>query len=88
MSFPEKDKSPGFDEDRLMVCLLCEESFLYPDKEKEFLSHLTLEHKFIIGQVELVADLPSYVAYWRNKFVQAELVTDFCTQVFLIIFNF
>ena len=64
-----------------MVCLLCEDTFNHPQQQDEFLRHLTLEHRFVIGQVELVADLPSYVAYWRNKFVQAKVVTDYCTVI-------
>ena len=69
------------DNDRMIVCLLCEESFEHPKREKEFLLHLTCEHRFIIANVEMVSDLPSYIAYWRNKFVQAKLVTDYCKVV-------
>ena len=79
LSFPEKESSPSLDEDRLMVCLLCEENFIHPGQRDDFLRHLTQEHRFVIGQVKLVADLPSYVAYWRNKFVQAKVVTDYCS---------
>jgi len=81
LSFPEKESSPFFDKDRQIVCLLCEETFEHPKEEKEFLVHLTGEHRFIIGNVEMVSDLPSYIAYWRNKFVQAKVVTDYCKVV-------
>jgi len=81
LSFPEKESSPFLDKDRTIVCLLCEESFEHPLKEKEFLLHLTCEHRFIIANIEMVSDLPSYVAYWRDKFVQAKVVTDFCKIV-------
>ena len=81
LSFPEKESSPFLDKDRTIVCLLCEESFEHPQKEKEFLLHLTCEHRFIIANIEMVSDLPSYVAYWRDKFVQAKVVTDYCKIV-------
>ena len=33
----------------------------------------------MIGEVHLISDLPSYIAYWRNKFSQPEVVvTDYC----------
>lgn len=80
--FPEKDKDSTFDKERVMLCLVCEETFQHPQEEKEFLKHLSSEHHFIIGHVELISDLPSYVSYWRNKFVQPNVVvTDFCSQV-------
>ena len=70
-----------FDKDREIICLLCEETFEHPKQEKEFLRHLTFEHKFIIGNVEMISDLPTYIDYWRNKFKQAKLITKFCSVV-------
>ena len=69
------------DKDRIIICLLCEEKFEYPRQKDEFLVHLTCEHRFIIANVETISDLPSYIAYWRNKFVQAKVVTDYCKAV-------
>ena len=69
------------DKDRIIICLLCEEKFEYPRQKDEFLVHLTCEHRFIIANVEMISDLPSYIAYWRNKFVQAKVVTDYCKAV-------
>jgi len=79
--FPRKNQALFLDKDRTIVCLLCEESFEHPKKEKEFLLHLTCEHRFIIANIEMVSDLPSYIAYWRDKFVQAKVVTDYCKIV-------
>ena len=81
LSFPEKESSPFMDKDRIIICLLCEEKFEYPRQKDEFLVHLTCEHRFIIANVEMISDLPSYIAYWRNKFVQAKVVTDYCKAV-------
>ena len=70
------------DKDRIIVCLLCEDAFNYPAEEKNFLRHITLEHRFIIGRVELVSDLPTYIAYWRNKFAMTNVtITDYCTVI-------
>lgn len=79
--FPEKETSPFFDKERVIVCLLCEDTFCHPGQEKDFLKHLANEHHFVIKDVHLVSDLPSYVAYWRNKFVHAKVVTDYCTTI-------
>ena len=81
LSFPEKESSPVFDKERAMVCLLCEETFDHPKEETAYLRHLTIEHRFVIGNVEMISDLPSYVSYWRNKFNQAKVVTDYCSIV-------
>lgn len=81
LSFPEKETSPFLDKERDIVCLLCEDSFSHPQQEKEFLKHMMVEHRFVISEVQLIADLPSYVAYWRNKFIEAKVMTDYCTVI-------
>ena len=77
MSFPEKEPSPILDDERLIVCLLCEENFNYPHQKAELISHLLLEHGFVIDKPELVADFPSYIAYWRNKFAKGKKMKKF-----------
>lgn len=43
----------------LLVCIFCPESV--PAQQKDvFLKHLLLEHKLVIADVKLVADLPKY----------------------------
>jgi len=81
LSFPEKEPSPILDDERLIVCLLCEENFNYPHQKSELISHLLLEHGFVIDKPELVADFPSYIAYWRNKFAKANVVITDYTSV-------
>jgi len=50
LSFPEKEKCLLFDKERVMICLLCEETFEHPQKEKDFLKHLPLESQSIKRQ--------------------------------------
>ena len=71
LSFPEKESSPFLDKDRIMLCLLCEEKFEHPQRKDEFLVHLTCEHRFIIANVEMISDLPSYI----GKFILSNLNT-------------
>lgn len=44
------------------------------------LRHLLLEHNFVIGDVHLVANLPQYVKYWKNKFKSRPLA-EYCVAV-------
>ncbi len=79
LTFPERKSMFLFDQERDMVCLICDDTFCHPREEQDFLKHLLLEHKFVIGDVHLISDLPSYVAYWKNKFSQPKVVvTNHC----------
>ena len=35
------------------------------EQREAFLAHSITTHKLVIGDVELISDLSSYVAYWR-----------------------
>ncbi|CAN9498817.1 unnamed protein product [Ophioblennius macclurei] len=61
----------------LLVCLLCSESILQKDA---LLKHLLLEHKLVIADVKLIADLPKYLLYWKGRFMEQSL-TDFCSVI-------
>ncbi|XP_033982853.1 zinc finger protein 277-like isoform X1 [Trematomus bernacchii] len=58
LSFPEQPPdAPGVPGEELLVCLFC------PDSERQkdvLLKHLLLEHKLVIADVKLIADLPKY----------------------------
>lgn len=79
LRLPEKEKTPVFEEKEI-ECLLCEEVFNIPYQQQEFLKHLLSEHKFVIGDVNIIADLPAYVRYWKNKFRTCPL-TAYCTTM-------
>ncbi|XP_061578684.1 zinc finger protein 277 [Cololabis saira] len=63
----------------LLLCLFCSESFPLVQKE-QLLKHLVLEHKLVIADVKLIADLPKYVLYWKGRFLE-QPVTDFCSVI-------
>ncbi|XP_056907001.1 zinc finger protein 277 isoform X1 [Takifugu flavidus] len=69
-------QSPGSE---MLVCLFCPESV--PLQQKDILlKHLLLEHKLVIADVRLIADLPKYLSYWRSRFLE-QPVTEFCSVI-------
>ena len=60
-------------------CLLCEMTFDLGCSQN-FLRHLLVDHKFVIGDVNLIANFPAYVKYWRNKF-RTNSPDKFCTTM-------
>lgn len=77
LTLPEKPSSE-FGKPRESCCLICNDTFPIPEKEKEFFAHLLEVHSIVIGDVHLISDIPAYMSYWRNKFSQRPL-TEYCT---------
>ncbi|KAK2842837.1 hypothetical protein Q5P01_013037 [Channa striata] len=87
LSFPE-EPSPSQDSgafslqrpsEDMLVCLFCPESV--PLRQKDvLLKHLLLEHKLVVADVKLIADLPKYMLYWKGRFLE-QPVTDFCSVI-------
>ena len=49
---------------------------------ESFLAHIITKHKLVIGDVELISDLTSYVAYWRKRFLEKKSdLTQFCAVI-------
>ena len=69
-----------FTSDPEVECLFCPEVFPHPEEHQEFLKHLLTVHKFVIGDVNLIANFPAYVKYWRNKF-RTNSPDNFCTTM-------
>ncbi|XP_062418819.1 zinc finger protein 277 [Pungitius pungitius] len=65
--------------EQLLLCLFCPESVPLQQKDV-LLKHLLLEHKLVIADVKLVADLPKYTSYWRRR-LQEQPLTDFCSVI-------
>ncbi|XP_014238381.1 zinc finger protein 277 isoform X1 [Trichogramma pretiosum] len=63
-----------------MACLLCDSMFLLPTNKQEFLEHLMKDHSLIIGDVDKIASLKSYIRYWKVRF-RGQLLTTFCTTL-------
>nr|XP_019967680.1 PREDICTED: zinc finger protein 277-like [Paralichthys olivaceus] len=62
-----------------LLCLFCSESTPLPQKDV-LLKHLLLEHKMVISDVKLIADLPKYLLYWKGRFLE-QPITDFCSVI-------
>ncbi|XP_046609624.1 zinc finger protein 277 isoform X1 [Neodiprion virginianus] len=63
-------------------CLLCEETYLLPNNQQQMLTHIFTQHRLVIGDVEKIASLKSYIHYWRVKLSEAPL-TQFCTSLLM-----
>ncbi|XP_012268924.2 zinc finger protein 277 [Athalia rosae] len=78
-----KSQFVGLDDDpQETKCFLCEASYVLPDNQKEMLTHIFNEHRVVIGDVEKISSLKSYIHYWRVKFRGAPL-TEFCTSLLM-----
>ncbi|XP_076743070.1 zinc finger protein 277 [Maylandia zebra] len=62
-----------------LVCLFCSES-VPPPRKDVLLRHLLMEHKLVIADVKLIADVPKYLLYWKGRFLEQPL-TDFCSVI-------
>ncbi|KAL4640712.1 zinc finger protein 277 [Arapaima gigas] len=80
LSFPEgPDIGDSQASPKAVPCILCSDP--QPQWEKEpLLKHMLLEHKLVIADVQLVADFPRYIMYWRRRFAE-QPVTDFCSVI-------
>ncbi|XP_059048721.1 zinc finger protein 277 [Achroia grisella] len=63
-------------------CVLCDEIFILPTFEKQLLTHLFMEHRLVIADVNQIADLNGYLQYWRHRFKDQNL-PYFCTTMLL-----
>ncbi|KAJ0029020.1 hypothetical protein NQD34_004017 [Periophthalmus magnuspinnatus] len=62
-----------------LVCLFCPESL--PSHQKDvLLKHLLLQHKLVIADVKLIADLPQYLLHWKGRLLE-QPVEDFCSVI-------
>lgn len=63
-------------------CLFCDKISKFYAEKDEYLAHLYLEHRLIIGDEEDVALLDEYLIYWRKKFDgDAKKLPEFCTTM-------
>lgn len=64
------------------LCVLCEEKYILPASEKQLLTHLFMKHRLVVSDVNQIADLNSYLRYWRLRF-KDESLGFFCTTMLL-----
>uniref|UniRef100_A0A3P9AV38 Zinc finger protein 277 n=1 Tax=Maylandia zebra TaxID=106582 RepID=A0A3P9AV38_9CICH len=76
ISSPPGVQCPGSEP---LVCLFCSES-VPPPRKDVLLRHLLMEHKLVIADVKLIADVPKYLLYWKGRFLEQPL-TDFCSVI-------
>ena len=63
--------------------MLCDDAkFTLPNEQPSLLTHLFNAHKMVIGEVDLIADLPAYMTYWRNKFRFSKQPTEEALQTY------
>ncbi|XP_059142564.1 zinc finger protein 277-like [Physella acuta] len=60
-------------------CPLCDRSYPAFNKE-DILAHLVLMHKFVIADVNYIANLPAYLKYWKKR-MEEKPITEFCSKI-------
>jgi hypothetical protein len=50
------------------ICILCEHSEKNEGDNKKILQHIYFTHRLIISDVQEIADLTEYLAYWKEQF--------------------
>ncbi|KAK9506151.1 hypothetical protein O3M35_008138 [Rhynocoris fuscipes] len=71
----------GDDEDLESVpCLFCSTEFLFPDEKEVCLSHLLQDHYLVISDEHLIADLPKYITFWKERFQTGDF-KQYCTTL-------
>merc|ERR1712110_1050995 len=67
LSLPKNEMLIQDSKIKLQKCFLCDLEFDIGSTQREiFLAHVITNHKMVIGDVDLISDLTSYVAYWRK----------------------
>ncbi|XP_002742133.1 zinc finger protein 277-like [Saccoglossus kowalevskii] len=78
LSFSEcASSSSCIPENSTTACLVCNHPYDMVKEKDIFLKHLAVDHKLIIGDVNLICDLKSYVEYWWKRF-REKPITEFC----------
>ncbi|XP_066956636.1 zinc finger protein 277 [Macrobrachium rosenbergii] len=70
----------NFESEDPVTCIFCNDQFNITEDEQPLLQHLLTVHKFVIGEVEEIADLRQYISYWGK--LQYVNLKDYC-----VIFN-
>ena len=64
-------------------CMLCDHIESNMDSKShydEYWCHLLVEHKLVVADKKLIADLQSYAIYWKKRFSEAPL-EQFCPKI-------
>lgn len=67
-----------------MLCLFCDKVYQFYGGKDEYLAHLYLQHRLVIGDEDQVAIFHEYLLYWRQHFNgMEENLPTFCTTMLL-----
>lgn len=66
----------------LIPCLFCDLSLVFPAAKDEYLAHLFMEHRLVIGDVQDIKLLPEYLKSWKKVF-DGHQITEYCTTMLL-----
>nr|XP_039247920.1 zinc finger protein 277-like [Styela clava] len=64
-------------------CVLCANVYKDIDEKSqydEYLCHLVVEHKLVIADVKLIANLREYAIYWKKRFTEKP-IEEFCASI-------
>lgn len=64
-------------------CVLCDNVYKNIDEKSqhdEYLCHLVVEHKLVIADVKLIANLRTYAIYWKKRFNE-QPIEEFCAVI-------
>lgn len=65
-------------------CLLCDVIYKFYDQKDEYLAHLYLEHRLVIGDEDQVAIFDEYLIHWRDIFNgDASKLAEYCTTMMM-----
>merc|ERR1712235_202473 len=80
LSLP-KSEELNLKSDQKTKCFLCGMEFNMLTEREAFLTHVITVHKLVIGDVELISDLSSYVEYWGGRFAESKNLAQFCAVI-------
>ncbi|XP_060573115.1 zinc finger protein 277-like, partial [Ruditapes philippinarum] len=63
-----------------LQCVLCPEKLDISETLDAYLKHLLETHKFVIADVNLIANFKSYCLYWKERFKHDPL-KEFCSEI-------
>lgn len=67
-----------------LTCLLCDSVYTFFDQKDEYLAHLYLEHRLVIGDEDRIALLDDYLFHWREVINGEESkLPEYCTTMMM-----
>lgn len=63
-------------------CMLCDQNYLHQNdtQNNHYLSHLLIDHKLVISDVNSIGDFKSYTKYWSER-LKGKPLDEFCFKI-------